>query len=90
MDAFLLRGAGSWDIAALIPVVEEAGGLFSDLGGRRRADTGAALFAVPGLHRPLLDIVRLLPAALAGDKSACSAAGSGPARRLPTQGIPPW
>ncbi|MET8954587.1 inositol monophosphatase family protein [Streptomyces sp. NPDC004393] len=56
VDAFLLLGAGPWDIAALIPVVEEAGGVFSDLEGRRRADTGAALFALPGLHRPLLDI----------------------------------
>ncbi|MCX4598363.1 inositol monophosphatase [Streptomyces sp. NBC_01549] len=53
-DAFLLLGAGPWDIAALIPIVEEAGGTFSDLSGQRRTDTGAALFARPGLHQQLL------------------------------------
>ncbi|MFE2963912.1 inositol monophosphatase family protein [Streptomyces sp. NPDC059340] len=54
VDAFLLLGAGPWDIAALIPIVEEAGGTFSDLSGQRRTDTGAALFARPGLHQQLL------------------------------------
>ncbi|MET7572140.1 inositol monophosphatase family protein [Streptomyces sp. NPDC005492] len=57
LDAFLLMGAGPWDIAPLIPVVQEAGGTFSDLTGRYRTDTGAALFARPGLHQQLLDIV---------------------------------
>lgn len=56
LDAFLLLGAGPWDIAPLIPIVQEAGGTFSDLTGRYRTDTGAALFARPGLHQQLLDI----------------------------------
>jgi histidinol-phosphatase len=56
LDAFLLLGAGPWDIAALIPIVEEAGGVFSDLSGHQRTDTGAALFARPRLHGQLLDI----------------------------------
>jgi histidinol-phosphatase len=56
LDAFLLLGAGPWDIAPLIPIVQEAGGTFSDLTGQYRTDTGAALFARPGLHRQLLDI----------------------------------
>ncbi|WSI41456.1 inositol monophosphatase [Streptomyces sp. NBC_01340] len=56
LDAFLLLGAGSWDIAALIPIVQEAGGVFSDLVGQQRFDTGAALFARPGIHQQLLDI----------------------------------
>jgi histidinol-phosphatase len=56
LDAFLLLGAGPWDIAALVPIVEEAGGAFSDLAGRQRTDTGTALFARPGLHRQLLAI----------------------------------
>ncbi|MGX9889586.1 inositol monophosphatase family protein [Streptomyces sp. NPDC002276] len=55
LDAFLLLGAGPWDIAAVIPIVEEAGGTFSDLTGQRRTDTGAALFARPGLHHQLLN-----------------------------------
>ncbi|MCX4548550.1 MULTISPECIES: hypothetical protein [unclassified Streptomyces] len=41
----------------MIPIVEEAGGTFSDLSGRRRTDTGAALFARPGLRRQLLKMV---------------------------------
>lgn len=48
--------AGPWDIAALVPIVQEAGGVFSDLAGRQRIDTGEALFARPGLHRQLLRI----------------------------------
>jgi histidinol-phosphatase len=56
LDGFLLLGAGPWDIAPLIPIVQEAGGTFSDLTGRYRIDTGAALFARPGLHQQLLDI----------------------------------
>ncbi|MGW5255830.1 inositol monophosphatase family protein [Streptomyces sp. NPDC004012] len=56
LDAFLLLGAGPWDVAALIPIVQEAGGVFSDLSGQQRTDTGAALFARPGLHEQLLDI----------------------------------
>ncbi|MEU6557034.1 inositol monophosphatase family protein [Streptomyces sp. NPDC046915] len=56
LDAFLLLGAGPWDIAALIPIVEEAGGVFSDLSGLRHIHTGAALFSRPGLHDQLLDI----------------------------------
>ncbi|MFF7595435.1 inositol monophosphatase family protein [Streptomyces mirabilis] len=56
LDAFLLLGAGPWDIAALIPIVEEAGGTFSDLAGQQRTGTGAALFATPGIHQQLLDV----------------------------------
>ncbi|WP_123971456.1 inositol monophosphatase family protein [Streptomyces sp. Ag109_O5-1] len=56
LDTFLLLGAGPWDIAPLIPIVQEAGGTFSDLAGQYRTDTGAALFARPGLHQQLLDI----------------------------------
>lgn len=54
LDAFLLLNAGPWDIAAVLPIVEEAGGTFSDLSGRRRTDTGTALFARPGLHQQIL------------------------------------
>ncbi|MEU0072913.1 hypothetical protein ABZ027_25705 [Streptomyces sp. NPDC006332] len=36
--------------------MQEAGGTFSDLTGQHRTDTGAALFARPGLHQQLLDI----------------------------------
>lgn len=58
IDAFLLLGAGPWDIAALIPIVEEAGGTYSDLSDHRSGDTRTALFSAPALHHQLLDIAR--------------------------------
>ncbi|MGW1258136.1 inositol monophosphatase family protein [Streptomyces sp. NPDC002513] len=68
LDAFLLLGAGPWDIAALIPIVQEAGGVFSDLSGRQRTDTGTALFARRGLHNQLLGIAS---SAAAADPESC-------------------
>lgn len=68
LDAFLLLGAGPWDIAALIPIVQEAGGVFSDLSGQQRTDTGAALFARRGLHDQLLGIAS---SAAAADPESC-------------------
>jgi histidinol-phosphatase len=56
LDAFLLQGAGPWDIAALIPIVEEAGGSYSDLSDDQHGDTRTALFSTPALHHQILDI----------------------------------
>jgi histidinol-phosphatase len=56
LDAFLLQGAGAWDIAALVPIVEEAGGSYSDLSEDRHGDTRTALFSTPALHQQILDI----------------------------------
>jgi histidinol-phosphatase len=56
LDAFLLLGAGPWDVAALVPIIEGAGGTFSDLSDEHR--TGAALFANADLQRQILDITR--------------------------------
>jgi histidinol-phosphatase len=56
LDAFLLQGAGPWDIAALVPIVEEAGGVYSDLSDDRHGDTRTALFSNPALHHQILDI----------------------------------
>ncbi|MFD6948624.1 inositol monophosphatase [Nocardiopsis sp. TSRI0078] len=58
LDAFLLVGAGPWDVAALVPIVREAGGSFSDLAGGDRFDTGAALFGNTRLHAEALHAVR--------------------------------
>jgi histidinol-phosphatase len=57
LDAFVLLGAGTWDIAPLIPIVQEAGGVYCDLRGGQNADTGSALFATPGLHQQILEII---------------------------------
>ncbi|NUR58926.1 MAG: inositol monophosphatase [Catenulispora sp.] len=56
LDAFLLLGAGPWDIAALIPIVEEAGGAYSDLSDQQTGDTRTALFSTPAIHHQILDI----------------------------------
>jgi histidinol-phosphatase len=56
LDAFLLQGVGTWDIAALIPIVEEAGGIYSDLSDDQPGDTRTALFSAPALHEEILEI----------------------------------
>lgn len=59
IDAFLLVAAGPWDIAAAVPIVEEAGGRFSDLNGGRSLRTRAALFTNGRLHQQVLDAISL-------------------------------
>lgn len=44
----------TWDLAALLVIVEEAGGTFTDLRGRRRADGGSALSTNGHLHAAVL------------------------------------
>lgn len=54
LDAFLLLGAGPWDIAALIPIVEEAGGTYTDL--PTPGHTRSGLFTNLALHQQILDL----------------------------------
>ena len=54
VDAFLHLTAGPWDIAAAVPIVEEAGGRFSDLRGGRSITSGAAVFTNGLLHEDVL------------------------------------
>lgn len=54
LDAFLSVGAGPWDLAAMVPVVEEAGGQFSDITGGRSLETPAAVFSNGVLHEQIL------------------------------------
>lgn len=54
IDAFLFYGAGPWDLAAMVPIVEEAGGRFSDVTGRRSLDAPVALFSNGVLHEQIL------------------------------------
>jgi histidinol-phosphatase len=46
-----------WDLAALQVIVEEAGGTFTDLGGRRRADGGHGVSTNGLLHTEVLEIL---------------------------------
>jgi len=47
-----------WDCAALLPIIEEAGGRFTDWRGRRTAGGGEALATNGVLHAAVLDLLR--------------------------------
>lgn len=55
MDIAVEPRVAPWDMAAVQVIVEEAGGVFSDLKGNRRYDGGSGLSATPGLHPQVLD-----------------------------------
>jgi histidinol-phosphatase len=55
-DAALVLRGGPWDYAAVAVIVEEAGGIFSDLWGGRRLDTGTAVYSNAALHPAILAI----------------------------------
>ncbi len=44
-----------WDLAALVPIVTEAGGSFTDLGGRPGPGGGSAVATNGKLHAEILD-----------------------------------
>jgi histidinol-phosphatase len=50
-------GVSPWDLAAVQPIVEEAGGTFTDFSGAARIDGGSALSSNGHLHALLLDAV---------------------------------
>jgi histidinol-phosphatase len=54
VDASFEPEVSLWDLAALQPIVEEAGGRFSDLSGVDRADGGSVLCSNGRLHDELL------------------------------------
>jgi histidinol-phosphatase len=51
-------GVKLWDLAAIQPIVEEAGGRFSDAAGVARIDGGTAISSNGHLHGILLDAAR--------------------------------
>ena len=46
-----------WDCAALLPIVEEAGGRFTDWRGRRTIRGGEAVATNGVLHAAVLDVL---------------------------------
>ena len=56
LDAFVLLGAGPWDIAVLIPIIEEAGGAYVELTDTPATETASALFTNPDLRQQIVDI----------------------------------
>ena len=57
LDAYVLLGGGAWDHAAVVPIVEEAGGRFTDLSGGKRVDLKAGLYSNGRVHDELLRVV---------------------------------
>ena len=50
-------GVKAWDLAAIQPIVEEAGGMFTDFSGVGRIDSGSAISSNGHLHAALLEAV---------------------------------
>jgi myo-inositol-1(or 4)-monophosphatase len=58
-DGFWEMGLSPWDVAAGSLIVQEAGGVVTDFGGRQRyIDSGDIVAAGPAVHPALLEIVR--------------------------------
>lgn len=55
VDAMVYPELSLWDVAALIPIVTEAGGTFTDLAGRSGPGGGSALASNGKLHADLLE-----------------------------------
>lgn len=45
-----------WDAAALMPVITEAGGMYTDLQGNPRIETGNGMSVVPCLHNQIVQL----------------------------------
>jgi len=52
-----------WDVAAVRPIIEEAGGMFTDLDGVATARGRHSLAATPAIHAEVLDLLRAYPPA---------------------------
>lgn len=47
-----------WDLAALMPIIEEAGGVFTDMDGVRTASGKHCLAATPQMHQEILQMLK--------------------------------
>jgi len=66
LDVALYVGGAPWDYAALVVLVEEAGGRYSDCEGGRRIDTGCALLTNGApVQAPILEALAALTRPLA-------------------------
>ena len=57
LDAAIILLGGVWDFAATSLMLAEAGGVFRDVWGGERLDTGSGVFANSALTGPLLDVL---------------------------------
>ncbi|MBL8866328.1 MAG: histidinol-phosphatase [Planctomycetia bacterium] len=58
IDIMVDHGVHAWDIAAVVPIVEEAGGVFTDWSGQRTIHSTDVIACAPALHAPTLEILR--------------------------------
>jgi histidinol-phosphatase len=58
IDVAVDRAASVWDLAALVPILEEAGGRLTDLDGVATHDGGNALASNGNVHDAALDVLR--------------------------------
>lgn len=58
VDIAIEPRVAAWDMAPVQVIVEEAGGVFSDLNGNRRYDGGSGLSTTRDLHARVLDYFR--------------------------------
>lgn len=58
VEAFFHMRADPWDIAAAVPIVEEAGGTVSDLDGGRSITSKAAVYSNGRVHHEVLKALR--------------------------------
>lgn len=61
LDAFLLLGAGRWDVAPLVPIIEEAGGSYDDLTIDPSSGTVSALFTNHALRHQIINAMNHRP-----------------------------
>lgn len=57
-DVMIDPAMNPWDCAALVPILREAGGRFTDWTGAERIDGGDAVGTNGGLHDAVLDLLR--------------------------------
>jgi histidinol-phosphatase len=56
-DAMIEYGVHSWDVAAVVPIIQEAGGTFSCWDGSLSIDRPDVIVSNKGLHQEFLDIL---------------------------------
>jgi len=57
IDAVVEPHVHPWDVAAVVPIIEEAGGRCTDFAGRSRTDTGNCLATNGRVHQELLELL---------------------------------
>lgn len=48
----------AYDLAALVPIVREAGGMFTDIEGNESAWNGSSLATNGALHEPVITVIK--------------------------------